>query len=74
MRALRPSADPVWVEHVFDKVRALVDEGDAAGLAAIVLELGATRGALTNGSRWAHAALEEVPDEPAAGYPARPGS
>jgi FlaA1/EpsC-like NDP-sugar epimerase len=74
MRALRPTADPIWVEHVFDKVTALVEEGDAAGLAAVVLELGATRGALSNGSRWAHAALEEVPDEPAAGYTARPGS
>jgi FlaA1/EpsC-like NDP-sugar epimerase len=74
MRALRPSADPAWVEHVFDRVSALVEEGDAAGLATIVMELGATRGALSNGSRWAHAALEEVPDEPAAGYTARPGS
>jgi FlaA1/EpsC-like NDP-sugar epimerase len=74
MRALRPAADPVWVEHVFDKVAALVEEGDAAGLAAVVLELGATRGARSDGSRWAHAALEEVPDEPAAGYTARPGS
>src|SRR6185437_798088 len=25
MRALRPSVDPAWVEHVFDKVQALVD-------------------------------------------------
>ena len=73
-RALRTPVDPLWVEHVFDKVTALVEEGDAAGLAAVVMELGATRGVLSNGARLAHAALEEVPDEPAAGYTARPGS
>jgi len=74
MRALRTPVDPAWVEHVFDKVAALVEEGDAAGLAAIVMELGATRGALSDGSGLAHVALEEAPDEPRAGYTARPGS
>jgi FlaA1/EpsC-like NDP-sugar epimerase len=74
MRALRAPVDPSWVEHVFDRVAELVEDGDAAGLATVVTELGATRGALSDGSGWAHAALDEVPDEPAAGYTARPGS
>jgi FlaA1/EpsC-like NDP-sugar epimerase len=78
MRARRTAVDPTWVEHVFDKVALLVAEGDAAGLATLVLELGATRGSLaearTNGARWARVGAEELPDEPAAGYSGRPGS
>jgi FlaA1/EpsC-like NDP-sugar epimerase len=74
MRAVRMPVDPAWVEHVFDKVTLLVAEGDAAGLAAIVGELGATRSALTSDSRWARVGSDVVPDEPTAGYTARPGS
>jgi FlaA1/EpsC-like NDP-sugar epimerase len=74
MRATRAPVDPAWVEHVFDKIALLVADGDAAGLARIVGELSITRGALTNGSRWARVGADEIPDEPAAGYTARPGS
>ncbi len=74
MRAIRAPVDPAWVEHVFDRIALLVASGDAAGLAAIVGELAATRGALTSGSRWARVGAEDIPDEPAAGYTARPGS
>jgi FlaA1/EpsC-like NDP-sugar epimerase len=74
MRAVRTPVDPAWVEHSFDKVALLVETGDAAGLAALVMELGVARSAVSNGSRWARVAAEVVPDEPAAGYTARPGS
>jgi FlaA1/EpsC-like NDP-sugar epimerase len=74
MRARRTPVDPAWVEHVFDRVAALVEEDDAAGLASVVLALGASRNAAAGGSRFAHASLDELPDEPAAGYTARPGS
>jgi FlaA1/EpsC-like NDP-sugar epimerase len=78
MRAGRTQVDPAWVEHVFDKVGLLVAEGDAAGLATVVMELGAARSSLaeahSDGARWARVGAEELPDEPAAGYTARPGS
>jgi FlaA1/EpsC-like NDP-sugar epimerase len=74
MRATRAPVDPAWVEHVFDKVEALVADGDAAGLAALVLDLGAARGGVVNAPRLAGAVSEVVPDEPTAGYTARPGS
>src|SRR6201995_3903080 len=44
MRAIRAPVDPAWVEHVFDKVALLAEEGAAAGLAGFVGELAATRG------------------------------
>jgi FlaA1/EpsC-like NDP-sugar epimerase len=78
MRAVRAPVDPEWVEHVFYKVGQLVEDGDAAGLAAAVGELAAARSALAgaraNGSRWARVVPDEVPDEPAAGYPGRTAS
>jgi FlaA1/EpsC-like NDP-sugar epimerase len=74
MRAVRSPVDQAWVEHVFDKVELLVADGDAAGLATLVLELGAARGGVPNGSRWERVGSEVVPDEPTAGYIARPGS
>jgi FlaA1/EpsC-like NDP-sugar epimerase len=74
MRAVRTPVDPVWVEHVFDKVEMLVADGDAAGLAALVVELGAARAAAANAPRLAGAVSEVVPDKPTAGYTARPGS
>jgi FlaA1/EpsC-like NDP-sugar epimerase len=43
LRAARPAVDPAWVEYVFDKIGLLVAEGDAAGLAAAVGELGVGR-------------------------------
>jgi FlaA1/EpsC-like NDP-sugar epimerase len=45
-RAGRPSADPAWVDYVFDKVGLLVAEGDAAALAAAVAELSTGRSAV----------------------------
>jgi FlaA1/EpsC-like NDP-sugar epimerase len=74
MRAVRTPVDPSWVEHVFDKVELLVADGDAAGLAALVVELGAARGGVANRPRMAGAMSEVVPDKPTAGYTARPGS
>jgi FlaA1/EpsC-like NDP-sugar epimerase len=74
MRAVRTPVDPAWVEHSFDTVGTLVEAGDAAGLAALVVELGAARSALSDGARWARVAADVVPDEPAAGYTTRPGS
>ena len=43
LRAQRPALDPAWVEETFDSVGLLVLEGDAAGLAARVAELGEAR-------------------------------
>jgi FlaA1/EpsC-like NDP-sugar epimerase len=43
MRAARLPIDPDWVEYVFEKITALVAEGDAAGLAAAVAELAGGR-------------------------------
>lgn len=58
MRAARPAVDPAWVEYVFDKVSALVAEGDAAGLAAAVGELAGGRAAVVE-------ATAEPPAQPA---------
>ena len=58
MRAARPVVDPAWVEYVFDKVRLLVAEGDAAGLAAAVAELAGGRVAVVE-------ATAESPAQPA---------
>ncbi len=44
LRAERRALDPTWVERAFDHVGALVDEGDAATLAARVAELALVRG------------------------------
>jgi FlaA1/EpsC-like NDP-sugar epimerase len=78
MRAVRAPVDPAWVEHVFDKVGLLVADGDPAGLAAAVGELGAARASLaearSNGRRAAAVGADELTIEPAAEYPARPGS
>jgi FlaA1/EpsC-like NDP-sugar epimerase len=74
LRAVRTPVDPAWVEQVFDQISLLVDDGDAAGLAAVVVELGTTRSVLTSDSRWAGVGSDGVPDEPTAGYTARPGS
>jgi FlaA1/EpsC-like NDP-sugar epimerase len=82
MRAVRPPADPDWVEDVFDRVAMLVLAGDAAGLASVVAELSAARPAApadqSNGRRWARVAAEEPAAEhagaPTAEYPGRPGS
>jgi FlaA1/EpsC-like NDP-sugar epimerase len=43
LRAVRPPADPAWVERTFERVEALADAGDAATLAAEVSELAAVR-------------------------------
>jgi FlaA1/EpsC-like NDP-sugar epimerase len=45
VRAVRPAADPAWVERTFERVEALADAGDAATLAAEVSELAAGRAA-----------------------------
>jgi FlaA1/EpsC-like NDP-sugar epimerase len=50
MRAARPPVDPEWVEYVFDRISALVAEGDAAGLAAAVAELAGGRTAVVEAS------------------------
>jgi FlaA1/EpsC-like NDP-sugar epimerase len=50
MRALRPAVDPAWVEYVFDKIGLLVAEGDTAGLATVVGELGRARTAVAETS------------------------
>jgi FlaA1/EpsC-like NDP-sugar epimerase len=43
LRAMRPAADPDWVEATFDRIEELVRAGDAAGLAGAVSELAAMR-------------------------------
>jgi FlaA1/EpsC-like NDP-sugar epimerase len=43
LRALRPAADPAWVEETFDRIERLVADGDASGLAGTVSELAAVR-------------------------------
>jgi len=43
LRAVRPPADPAWVERTFERMEALVEAGDAATLAAEVSELAAFR-------------------------------
>jgi FlaA1/EpsC-like NDP-sugar epimerase len=73
MRAIRTPVDPEWVEHVFYRIAQLVEDGDAAGLAAAVGELAAGRSALAR-RRWARVVADDVPDEPAAGYTAGSGS
>jgi FlaA1/EpsC-like NDP-sugar epimerase len=45
LRAMRPAADPDWVEETFDRIEAIVEAGDAATLAAAVSELAAVRAA-----------------------------
>jgi FlaA1/EpsC-like NDP-sugar epimerase len=45
LRALRPPADPAWVEETFDRIERLVADGDASGLAGTVSELAAVRAA-----------------------------
>jgi FlaA1/EpsC-like NDP-sugar epimerase len=45
LRALRPPADPAWVEETFERIEQLVAEGDARGLAGAVSELAAVRSA-----------------------------
>jgi FlaA1/EpsC-like NDP-sugar epimerase len=54
MRAMRPAADPDWVEDTFDRIEALVASGDARALATTVSELSARRAA--------HAVPEPVPE------------
>jgi FlaA1/EpsC-like NDP-sugar epimerase len=50
MRALRPAVDPAWVEYVFDRIGLLLAEGDTAGLATVVGELGRARTAVVEAS------------------------
>jgi FlaA1/EpsC-like NDP-sugar epimerase len=45
LRAVRPLADPDWVEDTFDRIEALVAGGDARALAATVSELSSRRAA-----------------------------
>jgi FlaA1/EpsC-like NDP-sugar epimerase len=45
LRALRPPVDPDWVEDTFDRIEALVREGDARALAATVAALATVRAA-----------------------------
>jgi FlaA1/EpsC-like NDP-sugar epimerase len=45
LRAERAPIDPAWVEEIFDRIGALVVEGDAAALAATVDELATFRAA-----------------------------
>jgi FlaA1/EpsC-like NDP-sugar epimerase len=45
LRAMRPGADPDWVEETFDRIEELVARGDARTLAATVSELSSSRGA-----------------------------
>jgi FlaA1/EpsC-like NDP-sugar epimerase len=59
--AMRPPADPGWVEETFDRIELLVAEGDAHGLAATVSELAAARSA------------SALPAEPAGPLPAAAG-
>jgi FlaA1/EpsC-like NDP-sugar epimerase len=43
LRAMRPAADPEWVEDTFDRIEDLIAAGDVRALAATVSELGAAR-------------------------------
>jgi FlaA1/EpsC-like NDP-sugar epimerase len=45
VRAMRPAADPGWVEETFERIEQMVVQGDARGLAATVSELAAVRSA-----------------------------
>jgi FlaA1/EpsC-like NDP-sugar epimerase len=45
LRAIRLPADPDWVEDTFDRIEALVKEGDVRALAATVAELATLRAA-----------------------------
>jgi FlaA1/EpsC-like NDP-sugar epimerase len=45
VRAVRPAADPGWVEDTFERIEQLVLGGDVGGLAATVSELAAVRSA-----------------------------
>jgi FlaA1/EpsC-like NDP-sugar epimerase len=47
LRAMRPAADPDWVEDTFERIEALVQAGDARALAGAVSELSAARAALS---------------------------
>jgi FlaA1/EpsC-like NDP-sugar epimerase len=51
LRAVRPPADPAWVERTFERIEALVDAGDAATLAAEVSELASVRAGEAFGGR-----------------------
>jgi FlaA1/EpsC-like NDP-sugar epimerase len=62
VRAVRPPADPAWVERTFARIEALVDAGDAAALAGEVSELAAVR------------AAEELGEPAAAGHDGRASS
>jgi FlaA1/EpsC-like NDP-sugar epimerase len=46
LRAMRPAADPEWVEDTFDRIEALVAAGDAQVLATTVSALSAERAAV----------------------------
>jgi FlaA1/EpsC-like NDP-sugar epimerase len=48
VRAERPPLEPEWVEQTFAEINLLALEGDAAGLAARVSELGASAAARSN--------------------------
>jgi FlaA1/EpsC-like NDP-sugar epimerase len=69
LRALRPPADPDWVEDTFERIEALVRAGDARALAGAVAELSAARAALSPAAEMAAAADLE----PAAGPAVEPG-
>jgi FlaA1/EpsC-like NDP-sugar epimerase len=45
MRAVRPPADPEWVEDTFDRIEGLVRRGEARALATMVSELSSARAA-----------------------------
>jgi FlaA1/EpsC-like NDP-sugar epimerase len=45
MRAVRPPADPEWVEDTFDRIEGLVARGEARALASMVSELSSARAA-----------------------------
>jgi FlaA1/EpsC-like NDP-sugar epimerase len=45
LRAMRPPADPEWVEETFDRIEGLVADGDARTLATTVSELSERRAA-----------------------------
>jgi FlaA1/EpsC-like NDP-sugar epimerase len=65
LRAMRPAADPEWVEETFDRIEALVASGDAQALATTVSELSAERAAV---------ALPTAQVTVADGLPEAPGS
>jgi FlaA1/EpsC-like NDP-sugar epimerase len=47
LRAMRPAADPDWVDDTFERIEALVRAGDARALAGAVAELSTARGAFS---------------------------